>query len=62
MDKNVPEARNLFAENCQSLLSFYVFNGYSRSPTAATERTTTAIKIPLWCFEYLGFGSGKRLV
>ena len=28
--------------------------------TAATERNTTATKIPLLCFIYLGFGWGKR--
>ena len=57
MDKNALEARNLFTENW-NLLSFYVFN-FQVIPLAATERTTTVIKIPLLCFVYLGFGWGK---
>ena len=56
-DKNA-ETRNLFTENW-CLLSFYVIN-FSCFSTAATERNTTATKIPLLCFIYLGFGWGKR--
>ena len=57
IDKNAA-TRNLFTKNW-CLLSFYVFN-FSCFSTAATERNTTAIKIPLFCFIYLGFGWGKR--
>ena len=56
-DKNA-ETRNLFTENW-FLLSFYVIN-FSCFSTTATERNTTATKIPLLCFIYLGFGWGKR--
>ena len=56
-DKNA-ETRNLFTENW-CLFSFYVIN-FSRFSTAATARNTTATKIPLLCFIYLGFGWGKR--
>ena len=58
VDKNAA-AGNLFTENW-SLLSFYVFN-FSCFSTAVTERNTTANKILLLCFVYLGFGWGKRL-
>ena len=54
----IAETRNLFTENW-CLLSFYVFNFLCFS-TAATERNTTATKIPLLCIIYLGFGWGKR--
>ena len=54
----IAETRNLLTENW-CLLSFYVFNFLCFS-TAATERNTTATKIPLLCIIYLGFGWGKR--
>ena len=44
------------------LLIIYIHAKIWVFSTAATERNTTAIKIPLMCFVYLGFGWGKRCI